>query len=150
MMEEVVILADENGQPAGTENKLVVHTANTPLHFAFSAWLVRDGQVLLTRRALTKQTWPGVWTNSFCGHPAPGETNAEAVLRRAEFELGINQLTSKNHKKSCLISPTAPWIPLASWKMKFARSSSPPSNPVPSTNPTPRKLIPNSGSTSTK
>ena len=90
MMEEVVILADENGQPAGTENKLVVHTANTPLHFAFSAWLVRDVQVLLTRRALTKQTWPGVWTNSFCGHPAPGETNAEAVLRRAEFELGIN------------------------------------------------------------
>lgn len=88
--EEVVILADENGKPAGTENKIVVHTADTPLHFAFSAWLVRDGQLLITRRALSKQTWPGVWTNSFCGHPAPGESNAEAVYRRAAFELGIN------------------------------------------------------------
>ena len=52
--DEVVILADENGQPAGTENKVVVHTADTPLHFAFSAWLVRDGKLLLTRRALIK------------------------------------------------------------------------------------------------
>ena len=88
--EDIVVLADENGQPAGTENKVVVHTADTPLHFAFSAWLVRDGQLLLTRRALTKQTWPGVWTNSFCGHPAPGESNVDAVYRRATFELGIN------------------------------------------------------------
>lgn len=88
--DEVVILADENGKPAGTENKVVVHTADTPLHFAFSAWLVRDGKLLLTRRALTKQTWPGVWTNSFCGHPAPGESNAEAVYRRARVELGID------------------------------------------------------------
>lgn len=95
MDEEVVILADDNGQPAGTEKKVAVHTANTPLHFAFSAWVLREGKVLLTRRALTKQTWPGVWTNSFCGHPAPGETNEQAVLRRAAFELGINteQLT---------------------------------------------------------
>src|SRR5699024_7204535 len=88
--DEVVILADDNGQPAGTENKVVVHTAETPLHFAFSAWLVRDGKLLLTRRALTKQTWPGVWTNSFCGHPAPGESNADAVYRRAVVELGID------------------------------------------------------------
>src|SRR5699024_7430315 len=57
---------------------------------AFSAWLVRDGKLLLTRRALTKQTWPGVWTNSFCGHPAPGESNADAVYRRAVVELGID------------------------------------------------------------
>lgn len=88
--DEVVILADENGKPGGTENKVVVHTADTPLHFAFSAWLVRDGKLLLTRRALTKQTWPGVWTNSFCGHPAPGESNSEAVYRRARVELGID------------------------------------------------------------
>src|SRR5699024_10821321 len=88
--EDVVVLADENGQPAGTENKVVVHTADTPLHFALSAWLVRDGQLLLTRRALTKQTWPAVWTNSFCGHPAPRESNVDAVYLRVIFELGIN------------------------------------------------------------
>src|SRR5699024_1100071 len=87
--DEVVILADENGKPAGSENKVVVHTADTPLHYALAAWLVRAGELLLTRRSLANQTWRGVWTNSLCGQPAPGERNSEAVYRRARVELDI-------------------------------------------------------------
>lgn len=88
-MDELVVLCTEDGHKAGTALKAEVHTASTPLHFAFSAWLFDDcGNVLLTRRALNKLTWPGVWTNSFCGHPGPDETFEEALVRRASEELG--------------------------------------------------------------
>ena len=87
---EQVVLVDETGAQIGIANKDTVHSAATPLHLAFSCHLYdRDGRVLVTRRALSKLTWPGVWTNSFCGHPAPGESFEEAIARRARMELGI-------------------------------------------------------------
>ena len=88
--DERVVLLDDDGCAVGTEAKAVVHHARTPLHLGFSCYLFdHRGRVLLTRRALAKKTWPGVWTNSFCGHPAPGEPIADAVRRRARQELGI-------------------------------------------------------------
>ncbi|MGO2774552.1 MAG: isopentenyl-diphosphate Delta-isomerase [Brachybacterium tyrofermentans] len=85
-----VILLDEDCAPLGLAPRATVHSATTPLHLAFSCHVVReDGQVLVTRRALTKRTWPGVWTNSFCGHPRQGESFAAAVARHAAHELGL-------------------------------------------------------------
>lgn len=87
---EVVILLDEQGNAIGTTPKAAAHHADTPLHLAFSAYVLDDdGRLLLTRRALHKATFPGVWTNSVCGHPAPGEELAEAVTRRGRQELGL-------------------------------------------------------------
>lgn len=87
---DTVVLLSDDGQPIGEALKQDVHNADTPLHLAFSCYLFsRDGRVLITRRALSKQTWPGVWTNSFCGHPAPGENLEDAVARHAFSELGI-------------------------------------------------------------
>nr|WP_246012469.1 isopentenyl-diphosphate Delta-isomerase [Myceligenerans xiligouense] len=89
-MTEKVVLVDEDGTPTGTELKETVHSARTPLHLAFSCHVLDPaGQVLVTRRSLGKLTWPGVWTNSFCGHPQPDEPVADAVVRRAEDELGL-------------------------------------------------------------
>lgn len=87
---DVVVLLDEAGNAIGTAPRATVHSTDTPLHLAFSCHL-RDaaGRTLVTRRALSKKTWPGVWTNSFCGHPRPGETFADAVRRHARHELGL-------------------------------------------------------------
>ncbi len=87
---ELVVLVDEAGTPLGTAQKASVHGVDTPLHLAFSCHVFSaEGRVLVSRRALGKLTWPGVWTNSFCGHPAPGEPLEAAVRRRAERELGL-------------------------------------------------------------
>lgn len=84
------MLVDDAGRSIGAAEKTAVHTADTALHLAFSCHVYDDaGRVLVTRRALAKLTWPGVWTNSFCGHPAPGESVSAAIERRAAFELGI-------------------------------------------------------------
>jgi isopentenyl-diphosphate delta-isomerase len=89
--EDLVVLLDDTDTPCGTADRLTVHGPRTPLHLAFSLHLLDpQGRTLLTRRALTKKTWPGVWTNTCCGHPRPGEAIGAAVVRRTREELGVD------------------------------------------------------------
>lgn len=89
--EELIILLNEAGEPIGSAPKLASHHKNTPLHLAFSVYIFnKKGQVLVTQRAHSKKVWPGVWTNSCCGHPAPGESMEQAIERRVAFELGMD------------------------------------------------------------
>ena len=87
---EHVVLLDGAGRAVGTASKTRVHTRDTPLHLGFSCHVVDDaGRVLLTQRAHSKATWPGVWSNACCGHPQVGETLRGAVERRLRDELGL-------------------------------------------------------------
>lgn len=87
---ELIVLVDEDGEPIGTADKLASHHGETPLHLAFSCYVFDEaGRLLVTRRATHKLVWPGVWTNTVCGHPAPGESMIAAIERRLQYELGM-------------------------------------------------------------
>ncbi len=88
---DLIVYVDTDGTPTGeTAAKLDAHTATTRLHSAFSCYIFNDnGEFLVTQRAHEKKVWPDVWTNSVCGHPAPEEARTEAIIRRAQFELGM-------------------------------------------------------------
>lgn len=106
--QEHVVLVDQYNQVVGTTPKATVHTANTPLHRGFSVFLFNPhGMVLMQQRALSKKTWPGVWSNSCCGHPALNESTEDAIRRRVSFELGITDIHNltealPNFRYSCV------------------------------------------------
>ncbi len=88
--EELIVLVDEGGEAIGTAEKWSSHHLATPLHLAFSCYVFdARGLFLVTRRATTKKVWPGVWSNSVCGHPGPGEPITDAIQRRLHHELGM-------------------------------------------------------------
>lgn len=90
---EYVILVDELDQQTGTAEKLFAHQNNL-LHRAFSVFIFRSGtsspEVLLQQRALGKYHSPGLWTNTCCSHPRPGEAVLAAGQRRLNEEMGFS------------------------------------------------------------
>ena len=88
-MEERVILVDEADRELGTEGKLRAHR-EARLHRAFSVFLFdAEGRMLLQRRAAEKYHSGGLWTNTCCSHPRPGEEVGAAARRRLEEEMGL-------------------------------------------------------------
>ncbi|MBA9049377.1 MULTISPECIES: isopentenyl-diphosphate Delta-isomerase [Streptomyces] len=84
-------LVDEKGVTIGTAEKLAAHQAPGQLHRAFSVFLFDEqGRLLLQQRALGKYHSPGVWSNTCCGHPYPGEAPFAAAARRTYEELGVS------------------------------------------------------------
>ncbi len=88
--DDMIVYVDEENNAIGTSPKLSAHDGDTKRHRAFSIFLFNSkGELLLQQRALTKKTWPGVWSNSCCGHVMLHETVAAAAKRRLKYELGI-------------------------------------------------------------
>ncbi len=95
---EHVVLVTENDEEIGIADKATIHTDTTPLHRGFSLFLFNDrGELLLQQRTQQKITWPGIWSNSVCGHPMQGESPIAAAQRRLDFELGITLAQAAIH-----------------------------------------------------
>jgi len=87
---ERVVLVDERDREVGTAPKLAAHEDGA-LHRAFSVFVLNGhGELLLQRRADTKYHSAGLWTNTCCGHPRPGEPVAAAARRRLREEMGFD------------------------------------------------------------
>ena len=86
---EEVILVDEQDQPIGTAPKLAAHRQGL-LHRAISVQVSDSrGRLLLQKRYIGKYHSGGLWTNTCCSHPRPGESSDDAASRRLEEEMGI-------------------------------------------------------------
>lgn len=84
-----VILVDEKDQEIGQMEKLEAHEKGL-LHRAFSIFIFNSlGEILLQKRAKEKYHSGGLWSNTCCSHPRPGESNQAAATRRLREEMGM-------------------------------------------------------------
>jgi isopentenyl-diphosphate delta-isomerase len=89
MIQQNVILVDEHDREVGLMEKMEAHRKGL-LHRAFSVLVFNDkGELLLQRRAFGKYHSEGLWTNTCCSHPFPGESILEAGKRRLFEEMGF-------------------------------------------------------------
>lgn len=90
MNQECVILVDESDRETGTMEKLKAHQLGA-LHRAFSVCIFDGaGRILIHRRASGKYHSSGLWTNTCCSHPRPGEDTSSAAHRRLIEEMGFS------------------------------------------------------------
>jgi len=88
-MKENVILVDTNDRETGTMEKMEAHQKGL-LHRAFSVFIFNSkNELLLQQRALNKYHSAGLWTNTCCSHPRPGENTLTAANRRLMEEMGL-------------------------------------------------------------
>jgi isopentenyl-diphosphate delta-isomerase len=86
----MVILVDDNDEEIGTEEKIRAHQKGK-LHRAFSIFVFNSkGELLLQKRAPSKYHSGGLWTNTCCSHPVPGEEMTSTIHKRLEEEMGFD------------------------------------------------------------
>lgn len=85
-----VILVNSSDEILGFIEKLEAHRLGL-LHRAISVVVLNSkGELLLQKRAQNKYHSPGLWTNTCCSHPFPGEETKHAAHRRLKEEMGLS------------------------------------------------------------
>lgn len=86
---DLIILVDPEDKEIGVSDKLLAHQSGQ-LHRAFSVFIFNSkAELLLQQRAGTKYHSPGLWSNTCCSHPKPGEKTLDACNRRLKQEMGL-------------------------------------------------------------
>ena len=94
-MKQQVILVNDQDEAIGTMEKMEVHQKGL-LHRAFSVFIFNSkGEMLLQQRALEKYHSAGLWTNTCCSHPQPGEGIVESAQKRLAEEMGFTTPLTK-------------------------------------------------------
>lgn len=94
---EHVILVDAKDNEVGTMEKMEAHKKGA-LHRAFSILLFDpSGRLILQKRSQNKYHSSGLWTNTCCSHPLPGESLEVATRRRLMEEMGIDMQPTFSH-----------------------------------------------------
>lgn len=89
-MSSRVVLVDDDDHTLGTSEKLRAHMEGL-LHRAISVFVFDDAdRLLLQKRSRHKYHSGGLWSNTCCSHPHPGEDPVTAAHRRLDEEMGIS------------------------------------------------------------
>jgi isopentenyl-diphosphate delta-isomerase len=89
IMRQEVILVNEFDCAVGTEEKIKAHEKGL-LHRAFSVFIINGKhELLLQKRSSSKYHSPGLWTNTCCSHPVPGEDLQSSAEKRLVEEMGF-------------------------------------------------------------
>ena len=93
MYQEILDVVDENGRPTGDRVERSIAHKEGIRHATSHVWIVRnvDGrlQLLLQKRSMTKDSYPGQYDTSSAGHITAGDDPASSALRELKEELGI-------------------------------------------------------------
>jgi len=86
---QLLIVVDKNGNRIGEATREECHSGNGKTHLAFMAFVIKEGKIVLAKRASNKSLWAGFWDASVVSHVLANETVEEAAKRRGKGELGI-------------------------------------------------------------
>ncbi len=89
-MNKLVVCVDTEDRDLYTMEKLEAHKKGI-LHRAFSIFVFnQEGKLMLQQRSLQKYHSGGLWTNTCCSHPQPGETVLDSAHKRLAVEMGFD------------------------------------------------------------
>ena len=96
---EVIDICDEKGFPTGSTIDRDIAHRDGILHRTAHVWVVRENpngyDILLQKRSMEKESFPGLYDTSSAGHIPAGQEPIDSALRELKEELGITAQPSE-------------------------------------------------------